>query len=154
MHVIGIRRNPRPSPVADEVVGPEARRDAFSRARVIMVLLPSTEETRRFVGSEELRAMTGAFLLNAGRGSSVDTDALVEALREGNVRGAGLDVTDPEPLPPASPLWSFPNVIITPHYAGVHPGYEEEAFAVFLENLGHWTRGEPLANVVDKAAGY
>ena len=98
--------------------------------------------------------MNGAFLLNAGRGSSVDTDALVEALRSGKVRGAGLDVTDPEPLPPAHPLWAMENVVITPHYAGAHPGYGEEAFEIFLDNLGRRLRGEGLRNVVDRTAGY
>jgi D-2-hydroxyacid dehydrogenase (NADP+) len=154
MHVIGIQRQPRPTPSADEVVGPEARRSAFARARVIMLLLPDTPETRGFVGKEELAAMKGAFLLNGGRGSSVDTEALVEALRAGTVRGAGLDVTDPEPLPAGHPLWGMPNVIITPHYGGVHPGYTEEAFEVFIENLALWLRGEPLRNVVDRARGY
>ena len=154
MRVIGIRRHRRASPAADEVVGPENRREAFARSRVIMLVLPDTRDTRLFVGREELNAMQGAFLLNAGRGTSVDTAALVEALRAGNVRGAGLDVTDPEPLPKGHPLWSMPNVVITPHYGGVHPGYEEEAFEVFLANLGRWVRGEPLENVVDKDAGY
>ncbi len=154
MRVIGIRRHRRASPVADEIVGPENRRDAFARSRVIMLLLPDTRETRQFVGKDELNAMQGAFLLNAGRGSSVDTAALVDALRTGNVRGVGLDVTDPEPLPRGHPLWAMENVVITPHYGGVHPGYEEEAFVVFLANLGRWVRGEPLENVVDKDAGY
>ena len=154
MRVIGIRRRPAPSPWADEVVGPASRKDAFSRSRVIMIALPDTPGTRGFIGREELASMSGAYLLNAGRGSSVDTDALVEALRSGTVRGAGLDVTDPEPLPGGHPLWAMENVVITPHYAGAHPGYAEEAFDVFLDNLGRWMRGEPLRNVVDRAAGY
>jgi phosphoglycerate dehydrogenase-like enzyme len=154
MRVIGIRRHPRPSAAADEVVGPEARREAFARARVIMLLLPDTPDARPFVGRDELDVMQGAFLLNAGRGASVDTDGLVAALREGKVRGAGLDVTDPEPLPKSHPLWEMANVVITPHYAGVHLGYDEEAFDVFMANLGRWVRGEPLENVVDKEAGY
>jgi phosphoglycerate dehydrogenase-like enzyme len=154
MRVVGIKRHPGASPVADEVVGPEKRREAFARSRIIMLLLPDTWDTRLFVGKKELDAMQGAFLLNAGRGTSVDTAALVDALRAGNVRGAGLDVTDPEPLPQSHPLWSMPNVVITPHYGGVHPGYEEEAFDVFLANLGRWLRGEPLDNVVDRDAGY
>ncbi len=88
--------------------------------------------------------MRGALLLNAGRGTSIVTDELVPALQDGRVRGAGLDVTDPEPLPPGHPLWTMPNVIITPHYGGVHPGYDEEAFSVFCANLERWTRGQPL----------
>jgi phosphoglycerate dehydrogenase-like enzyme len=154
MHVIGIRRHPAPSPAADEVVGPESRRAAFARSRVIMVVLPDTPQARWFIGREELAVMDGAYLLNAGRGTSIDTGALVEALRSGKVRGAGLDVTDPEPLPGGHPLWAMENVVITPHYAGAHPGYAEEAFDIFLDNLGHWMRGEPLRNVVDAGAGY
>ena len=154
MHVIGIRRRPAPSPWADEVVGPESRRNAFARSRVIMVVLPDTPQARGFIGRGELSAMDGAYLLNAGRGASIDTEALVEALRSGKVRGAGLDVTDPEPLPGGHPLWAMENVVITPHYAGAHPGYAEEAFDVFMDNLGRWTRGEPLRNVVDTGAGY
>jgi D-2-hydroxyacid dehydrogenase (NADP+) len=154
MRVIGIRRHPAPSQWADEVVGPESRTEAFSRSRVIMVVLPDTPQTRRFVGREEMAAMDGAFLLNAGRGSSIDTDALVEALRNGTVRGAGLDVTDPEPLPAGHPLWAMENVVITPHYGGAHPGYGDEAFEVFMDNLGRWMRGEQLRNVVDRTAEY
>ncbi len=153
MRVIGISRSARPSSAADEVVGPADRARAFARARVIMLILPGTAETVGFVGKAELDAMQGAFLLNAGRGPSVVTDELVKALQDGRVRGAGLDVTDPEPLPAGHPLWSLPNVIITPHYAGNHPGYAEEAFEVFCRNLARWVRGEPLENVVDRTVG-
>ncbi len=160
MRVIGIRRTAAspaasaPVAEADEIVGPEDRRDAFSRSRLIMAVLPGTPETHHFIGREELAVMHGAFLLNAGRGNSVDTEALVEALRDGRVRGAGLDVTDPEPLPAGHPLWDMPNVIITPHYAGDHPGYWARAFAAFMENLERFLRGEPLLNVVDRDRGY
>lgn len=154
MRIIGISRNGRPHPLADEIVGPEKRIQAFSRARVIMMLLPDTRETRGFVGTRELDAMDGAFLLNAGRGSAIDTDALMAALKDGRVRAAGLDVTDPEPLPAGHPLWSMPNVFITPHYSGMHPGYDEEAFEVFFANLQRWVRGQPLQGIVDRTLGY
>jgi D-2-hydroxyacid dehydrogenase (NADP+) len=155
MRVVGIRRNPGlPAAEADEVVGPEARREAFSRARVVMLALPGTEETRGFVGAEELAVMRGAYLLNGGRGTCVDTGALEHALRDGRLRGAGMDTVEPEPLPPEHPLWSAPNLIITPHYAGDHPGYAAEALAVFLDNLGRFQRGEPLVNKVDREKGY
>jgi len=154
MRVIGIRRRPSPNGAADEVVGPERRREVFAESRIIMIVLPDTRETRAFVGREEMAAMRGAFLINGGRGKSVATAALVDALVAGSVRGAGLDVTDPEPLPAGHPLWKMPNVIITPHYAGNHPGYDREAFQVFVDNLGRWTRGEPLRNVVDRTGGY
>jgi len=154
MRVIGISRSARPRPCAEEVVGPERRREVFARSQLIMLILPDTAETKGFVGREELDAMRGALLLNAGRGASVSTDQLVLALQDGRVRGAGLDVTDPEPLPSGHPLWGLPNVIITPHYGGVHPGYDEEAFSVFCANLDRWTRGQPLQHVVDKSTGY
>jgi len=154
MHVIGISRHARSDSSAHEVVGPENRGDAFARSRIIMLILPDTPDTKGFVGKAELDVMQGATLLNAGRGSSIATDQLVEALRDGRVRAAGLDVTDPEPLPAGHPLWSMSNVIITPHYGGVHPGYDEEAFSVFCANLERWVRGQPLQNVVDKTSGY
>ncbi len=158
MHVIGIRRRPQAGGLepgtADEIAGPEGLLPALERARVVMVVVPGTPATRGMIGRREMAALQGAYLLNAGRGWCLDTDALVEALRDGRVRGAGLDVTDPEPLPAGHPLWTMPQVILTPHYAGDHPGYAREAFAVFLDNLGRYLRGEPLRNVVDKAAGY
>jgi D-2-hydroxyacid dehydrogenase (NADP+) len=154
MHVIGIARRARAGAAVDELVGPEKRRDVFARSQVIMLILPDTPETKGFVGKAELDAMRGACLLNAGRGPAIVTDRLVEALQDGRVRGAGLDVTDPEPLPPGHPLWSMPNVIITPHYGGVHPGYDEEAFSVFCSNLERWVQSQPLQNIVDKTAGY
>jgi phosphoglycerate dehydrogenase-like enzyme len=154
MHVIGISRHARADSSVEEVVGPEKRREAFARSRVIMLILPETPDTKGFVGKPELDAMKDAFLLNAGRGSAIVTDELVAALGDGRVRGAGLDVTDPEPLPAGHRLWSLPNAIITPHYGGVHPGYEEEAFSVFCGNLQRWVRGQPLQYVVDKTAGY
>ena len=154
MHVIGIARHARANPAVDELVGPQKRRDVFARSQVIMLILPDTPETRGFVDTPELDVMQGAYLLNAGRGPAIVTDRLVEALQDGRVRGAGVDVTDPEPLPPGHPLWSMPNVVITPHYGGVHPGYDEEAFSLFCSNLQRWVAGQPLQNVVDKAAGY
>ena len=154
MHVIGISRHARADSSVEEVVGPEKRREAFARSRVIMLILPETPDTKGFVGKPELDAMKDAFLLNAGRGSAIVTDELVAALGDGRVRGAGLDVTDPEPLPAGHRLWSLPNAIITPHYGGVHPGYEEEAFSVVCGNLQRWVRGQPLQYVVDKTAGY
>ena len=158
MRVIGIRRRPGSSDlepgVVDEVGGPADLLGALARSRVVMAVLPETAATRGLIGRPEMQAMKGAYLLNAGRGSCLDTDALVEALQAGQVRGAGLDVTDPEPLPQGHPLWAMPNVIITPHYAGDHPGYYKEAFEVFLDNLGRYMRGEPLVNVVDRERGY
>jgi phosphoglycerate dehydrogenase-like enzyme len=154
MRVIGISREGRPHPSVDEMVRPQKRRDVFAVSTLVILLLPGTEETRGFVGKQEMDAMRGTWLVNGGRGTAVVTDELVRALQDGRVRGAGLDVTDPEPLPEGHPLWALPNVVISPHYAGVHPGYDEEALEVFCGNLRRWVRGEPLQNVVDKSRGY
>jgi phosphoglycerate dehydrogenase-like enzyme len=118
-------------------------------------ILPLTSSTRGWIGQRELETLPrGAFVVNVGRGGTVDTEALVQALRSGHLAGAGLDVTEPEPLPPEHPLWTLPNVIITPHYSGAQPGYYQELGELFLANLQRYVRGEPLVNVVDKAAGY
>jgi D-2-hydroxyacid dehydrogenase (NADP+) len=154
MRVIGISRHARPNQVVDEVVGPEKRCEVFAESRLIMLVLPATEETRGFVGKRELDVMKGAWLVNGGRGPAVVTDELMRALQDGRVRGAGLDVTDPEPLPDGHPLWKLSNVIITPHYGGERPGYMDDAFSVFCENLRRWIQSEKLQNVVDKTAGY
>jgi phosphoglycerate dehydrogenase-like enzyme len=96
----------------------------------------------------------GCLFLNAGRGSTVDTDALVAALRSGHLGGAGLDVVDPEPLPPEHPLWDMPNVILTPHCSGALGDYARLTDEVFLQNLRRFVRNEPLESVVDKQTGY
>ncbi len=95
-----------------------------------------------------------ACFINLGRGETVDQDALIDALRNGVIAAAGLDVTTPEPLPPDSPLWTLPNVIITAHYAGWSDTMLERIYAIFTDNLRRFDRGEPLRNRVDVRAGY
>jgi phosphoglycerate dehydrogenase-like enzyme len=95
-----------------------------------------------------------AYLVNIGRGGTVDEEALALALREGWIAGASLDVFGEEPLPASSPLWGLENCIITAHYAGHTPAYNERAMDIFLDNLRRFRGGEPLRNVVDKEAGY
>lgn len=107
------------------------------------------------IGERELRAMRStAYLVNVGRGGTVDEDALLRALREGWIAGAGIDVFETEPLPEDSPLWDLDNLIITSHYAGATPHYHERALEVFLDNLRRYYSGEPLQDVVDKELGY
>lgn len=114
----------------------------------VVVLLPLTPETRGLVDREFLSRMKpGALLLNAGRGAVVDTEALLEALREGRIRAA-LDVTDPEPLPPDHPLWRAPGVLITPHVAGLSQGFHRRAARFLADQVGRYLRGEALRNVV------
>ena len=95
-----------------------------------------------------------AYLVNVARGGVVDEAALIRALRAGWIAGAGLDVFEHEPLAADSPLWDMANVIITGHYAGVTPAYDDRAFEVFLDNLHRYRAGQPLRNVVDKRLGY
>ena len=122
--------------------------DLVPSADVLIVLLPLTPATRRFVGTEILSRMKpGALLVNASRGAVVDTDALLAALVDGRIRAA-LDVTDPEPLPDGHPLWSMPGVLITPHVAGDVSAEEDRAWALIADQVGRLARGEPLRNVV------
>jgi phosphoglycerate dehydrogenase-like enzyme len=93
-------------------------------------------------------------LVNLGRGALVDEPALLAALDAGRLAGAALDVTREEPLPPESPLWSHPGILLTPHVSGLGPRYWERAVEQFASNLRAWLEGRPLANVVDKREGY
>lgn len=138
----------------DELHRPEKFHDLLPKADVVASAVPLTKASTRMIGAREFDLMKpGAILVNVSRGKVVDTDALVAALDSGQVSAAGLDVTDPEPLPDGHPLYSR-NVIITPHTAGQSPGGDLRRFAVFRENLRRFAAGEALVNVVDKKAGY
>jgi phosphoglycerate dehydrogenase-like enzyme len=155
MRVLGLRRHARPSPPVERVYLPGERLEMLAACDVVMNTLPLTDETRHFLGREEFAALPpGALVFNIGRGGTIDTQALVAALRSGHLGGAGLDVTDPEPLPPAHPLWDLENVIITPHCSGANRDYAQRAGAVFLDNLGRYLAGQPLVNLIDRQAGY
>ena len=118
------------------------------RADMVIVLLPLTSETRGLVDSRFLASMRdGALLVNAARGSIVDTEALLAEVQRGRLRAA-LDVTDPEPLPDGHPLWSEPGVLITPHTAGSSKGFAARAWRFVADQIGRYERGEPLRNVV------
>jgi phosphoglycerate dehydrogenase-like enzyme len=107
------------------------------------------------VGVEVLSALgPRGFLVNVGRGPTVVESDLVDALGAGTIAGAALDVFEVEPLPAESPLWSMPNVLVSPHMSGDYIGFEVDMMAVFTDNLARWLRGEPLHNVVDPAVGY
>jgi phosphoglycerate dehydrogenase-like enzyme len=149
MEVVGFRRNPRPNPHVRHVFGPDQLDAALRGAEVVMNILPGTEQTHNLLGTAEFQAMADrAIFLNAGRGRTVDTDAMIAALRCGKLRGAGLDVTDPEPLPEDHPLWQMPNVLVSAHYGGLHPAYGENARGVFMENLRRFIAGRPLEHVL------
>jgi phosphoglycerate dehydrogenase-like enzyme len=134
---------------------PEQLSAALSSADIVVLSAPLTERTERLIGDQELRAMRrSAYLINVARGNLVDVDALVAALQEKRIAGAALDVFPIEPLPADHPLWTFPNVILTPHTAGYGPGVAERHLAVVVENARRFSDGEPLLNVVDKVAGF
>ena len=155
MRVLGMRTHAGALPPFAAMFTSAQKAEMFAQCDVLMLTLPLTPRTTGFIGAREFALMKpGTLLCNIGRGRLIDTDALLAALHDGTLGGAGLDVTDPEPLPPDHPLWNEPNVVITPHYAGLHPGYAEHAAAVFLDNLRRYLAGEPLQYVVDKEAGY
>ena len=156
--VIGVRRRPRPCPeYADEVHLLEDLDSLLPQADVVAITLPGTDATRGLMSRERLAKMKeGAVLLNVGRGFIVDTEALCDALERGHLSGAGVDVTDPEPLPPTHRLWNIPTAVVTPHISGFYHLREthERIVGIFLENLWHFQAGEPLRNLVDFATGY
>jgi len=156
MRVWGVRRSPeQPADGVEAMFAPGQLLDVLPQADFVVLTVPLTHATHGMIGETELRAMKpGAYLINIGRGATVQTAALVRALREGWIAGAGLDVVDPEPLPPDSPLWEMDHVILTGHYSGYTPRYFERAAAIFLDNLQRYRDGQPLRNVVDKTLGY
>jgi phosphoglycerate dehydrogenase-like enzyme len=138
----------------EELHRPDAFHGLLPRADVLASAVPLTKASRKMIGSREFAMMKpGSILINVSRGGVVDTDALIAALDSKRVAAAGLDVTDPEPLPKGHPLWSR-NVIITPHSAGQSPGGDRRRHEVFRENLRRFASGEMLLNIVDKTVGY
>lgn len=143
VEVVGVARRAR-----DGVRGLDQLGELLPSADVVVLLAPLTAQSRHMADATFLEAMRpGALLVNAGRGGLVDTDALVAALHAGRVYAA-LDVTDPEPLPSGHPLWSAPNLMLTPHHAGDTPQAHARAMEIVREQLGRYARGERLANVV------
>lgn len=156
MRVLGLRRRSLPPPPGvDELVPADRLSDALAQADHVALCLPLTEATTAFLGEAELRAMKPtAFVYNVGRGPSIAREPLLRALQEGWIAGAGLDVTDPEPLPPDDPLWALPNVLLTQHTSGSSPFNSRRVTDIFLDNLRRFLAGEPLRNVVDIARRY
>jgi phosphoglycerate dehydrogenase-like enzyme len=156
MRVLATRRSAAPAPDFVERVGRADELFAFlPEADVVAVCVPLTSETERLFDARAFAAMKrGAYLVNVGRGRVVDSDALLAALRSGNLAGACLDVTDPEPLPADHALWREPGVLITPHVSAEAELTDERAAALLYENLRRFASAEPLLNVVDKRAGY
>jgi phosphoglycerate dehydrogenase-like enzyme len=154
--VRAIARTPRPADeVFEAVAGPDDLVGELALADHVVNALPLTPRTRRVFDVRAFAAMKPeAVFVNIGRGATVDEPALVRALDEGRIAGAALDVFETEPLPPESPLWRMPNVLVSPHRAGDHVGWEADVVGLFVDNLRRFVAGEPLRNVVDVGLGY
>lgn len=158
MRVLAMRRSARATGRAryvDLLLPPDRLPQLLAQSDFVVLALPLTMETRGLIGERELRTMKrSAYLINIARGEIVDEPALVRALEEGWIAGAGLDVFATEPLPPDSRLWELPNVIFSPHIAGGMEDYVLRATEIFCENLKRYLSGKRLLNVVDKRRGY
>ncbi len=156
MRVLAIRNSRRAGPPFVDRVGLGEDLPAYlAEADVVANCLPLTDETRGSFNSELFAAMKpSAFFINVGRGGTVNTADLIKALEDGSIAGAGLDVTDPEPLPDGHALWKAPNLIITPHFAAWSDAGRELHWLLYRENLRRFVAGEPLLSVVDPTRGY
>jgi phosphoglycerate dehydrogenase-like enzyme len=183
MDVIAYTASPRPTPESKKDTGyivpgtgdvdgliPSAWYSGLDKASlhnflnqnidILLIAVPLTAQTKHFLGAEELAILgkTNAFIINIARGAILVQDELIKALKkkpeEGGLRGAALDVTDPEPLPADSELWDMENVAVTPHVSGLGTMYANRTFEILERNVGALERGEKLINVVDKKKGY
>ena len=157
MRVLGIkRRKPNNLGSCVDCVGLQTDLDAFlPDADYVVITAALTSETRNMIDEAELRVMRRtAYLINIARGAIINEYALARALREGWIAGAWLDVFNEEPLPPASPLWTLPNLIMTPHNAGWSSAVIDDALGIFRYNYECYISGKPMKNIVDKLAGY
>lgn len=136
VQTLGVRHSPNKGGPTDEVMGTDELHDALARTDYLVLTVPLTDETEEMIGDEEFTTLPpDAVVVNVARGAVIDTDALVSALRSNAIGGAGLDVTDPEPLPADHPLWRFENVLITPHNAGHTPEYYQRLADIVTENI-------------------
>lgn len=156
MRVIGSRRQPGDSPAGvDQLYGPDDWYEMLAEADHIAICLPLTSRTRCLLSAAEFKAMKPtSYIYNISRGGIIDQDALIQALQDGDIAGAGLDVTTPEPLPSESPLWYMPNVLVTCHTSGASPHIESRGFEFIIENIRRYLADQPLLNLVDKHEGY
>jgi glyoxylate/hydroxypyruvate reductase len=159
MQVLGVKRNVAGvDPAAlhlDELFAPQELRRMLPRAEYLVLTAPHTDETEQLLGAAELALLPqGAFFVNIGRGASVDEPALIAALRSGHLGGAALDVFAEEPLPPESPLWGLPNVMVSPHSGSTSDRENALITELFCQNLRRYLAGEPLLNVLDTEALY
>jgi phosphoglycerate dehydrogenase-like enzyme len=156
MRVLALKRRPAEPPARVELVsGEQGLRRLLSESHFVVVAVPRTADTERFMDADRIAMLRAdAVLINVGRGELLDENALLSALREGRIRGAALDVFCEEPLPPESPFWSLPNVLITPHVSGTTRNFWRRQVDLIVENIRRYLAGDPLLNTVDKREGY
>jgi phosphoglycerate dehydrogenase-like enzyme len=158
VRLLGVRRSWSPGATdtdVDELFGPGALFEVLARSDVVVLAAPGTDENENLFDDRAFAAMKpGAVFLNVARGTLVDELALVRSLESGHLRAAAIDVARTEPLPPTDPLWSAPNLYISPHSSTSSEGYADRAFDLFCGNLERFVHGEPLVNVVDLSTGY
>jgi phosphoglycerate dehydrogenase-like enzyme len=156
MKVIGVDpKDISPTPMWSYTVGPDRLDEVLPEADVVFVAAPHTRESEKMVSAKQFSLIKkNGYFICVSRGKLYDAMALAQALESKHLAGAGLDVTDPEPLPKGHPLWKMENVIITPHIAGRSDGERARYLALFKENLRRFGAGEPLIYVVDKQKGY
>ena len=150
MHIVGLRRNPQPDSFVDEVLPIGDLHAVLARSDAILVAVPYSNATDKMMGATQFAACKpGALLINLARGGLVDQRALAEALKSGQLGGAAVDVTSPEPLPPDDPFWECPNLILTPHVAGASGPVGRRRLAAFVGgNVARFVAGEPVTSVV------
>lgn len=156
MRVLGLRRSDKPAPNFDAFYSRDRLHEMLAQCDFVTVTAPLTPETRGMIDAAALAAMKpSAFIVCFSRGGIIDDEALLEALANSKIAGAGLDAHGVEPLPPDSPFWALPNTIITPHNGATTEATHERGFQIFLENLRRYVEGrDDLVNRVDKQAGY
>jgi phosphoglycerate dehydrogenase-like enzyme len=155
MRVVGMRRSAQPAPFVDELFAREDLTELLRQSDFVVITAPRTADTQDMLGEPEFRHMkSSAYFICQSRGGIANEAALVKALSEGWIAGAGLDAFAEEPLPADSPLWDAPNTIITPHIGAQTATRRRASLEMFIENLKRYLTNQPLLNVVDKRAGY
>lgn len=157
MRIFATKRHPprEPDPLIERYYSPTELHRVLALCDYIVITAPLTPETRHMIGDAEFAAMKPtSIVINIGRGPVIDEDALIRALTEGKIRGAGLDVVEHEPLPAGSPLYAMDNVLLSPHCADNVVGWNEDAMRFFLAQYTRFENNEPLLNVVNKRLGY
>jgi len=159
MRILAVKRHGPPlynvDPLVNQIYSPEHRRDMIALCDYIVMAAPLTPETRGMIGDPEFAVMKPeAVVINVGRGPVIDEAAMVRALSERRIKGAGLDVFDQEPLPAGHPFYRLDNVLLSPHCADHTPDWLELAMQFFIDQFGRFSKGEPLVNVVNKKLGY